>query len=166
MSESIQTTSQSSEQIPSSDTRSIQERIVAEAESWLNTPFIHQGRIKQRGIDCKNFVEFVIGGAGLNGATLPNNYRPREDGSEMLRLLDEHLVMVPTNQRQAGDVLALIDESLAHPDNPRHLVIVQSVTSATTFVIDATAQGVRRHRLDARWLRRIHSTWRVKETAQ
>jgi cell wall-associated NlpC family hydrolase len=40
------------------------ERIVAEAETWLNTPFRHQGRLKGQGVDCVGFISEVAREAG------------------------------------------------------------------------------------------------------
>lgn len=148
----------------------IGDKIALEAESWIGTPFRHQGNIKGRAVDCANFIKACMVAALGAGALrlvepneIPNNYRRCEDGVELLRWLSYCLDIVPTSQRARGHVLALCDDNLREEDVPRHLVIVQEVTQATTFIIDATAQGVRRHRMDARWMRRVHSVWSVHE---
>lgn len=156
------------------------QRIADEAFTWLNTPYVHQGNIKHRAVDCKNFIESVIrdtlaenvkGGTALlevvrkyqalNG--IRNDYKREENGEEMLRILNEHLVEVPKSTRLQGDVIALCDEICREPDIIRHLVIIHKITPVTTYVMNATEYGVRRHRLDGRWERRIHSIWRVNE---
>jgi cell wall-associated NlpC family hydrolase len=35
-----------------SEGNSIRAAVVAEARSWLGTPFHHQGRVKAAGVDC------------------------------------------------------------------------------------------------------------------
>jgi hypothetical protein len=139
----------------------LQERIVEEARSWLHTPFRHQGQVKHVGVDCAQFVALVAKGAGLP-VEIPANYRPREDGTVMLKLLNEHMEMVPLEEVQPGDVLALCDEALRDPDIPRHLVFVTDVTPKTLFIIHASERGIREHRTDSRWRARIHSAWRLK----
>lgn len=139
----------------------LQERIVEEARSWNGTRFQHQGRIKGRGVDCANFVALVAKGAGLP-VEIPANYRPREDGTVMLRLLNEHMELITLEEVQPGDVMALCDESLRDPEIPRHLVFVSDVTPKTIFVVHASEHGVREHRTDSHWRKRIHSVWRLK----
>jgi len=147
-------------------TKSLGDRIAEEARSWVNTPFRHQGRIKGRAVDCANFIYLValapsVGLISPEEEVFINNYRLREDGAEMLFVLHKKLRRVKDGSRQAGDVLAVCDEECREKDVPRHLVIVHQVLSYTTYIIDATERGVRRHRMDGRWERRIHSVWRA-----
>jgi NlpC/P60 family putative phage cell wall peptidase len=142
---------------------SLANRLVSAAESWIGTRFQHQGRIKGLGVDCVGFISEVAKDAGVSGLEIPNDYRPNEDGTVMLQLLNEHMTLVPTDEMQPGDVLAFCDEALQNPDVPRHLAFVQEVAPNTVFIIHASQHGVRRHRIDAAWRRRIHSTWRIQE---
>lgn len=139
------------------------QRLVVEARSWKGTRFQHQGNLKGVGVDCANFVALVARDAGIKDVNIPNNYRPREDGTVMLRLLDEHMEMIEQGEMQPGDVLALCDEGLKHPDVPRHLVFISEVKETTIFVVHASEAGVREHRTNGHWLKRIHSVWRLKE---
>jgi len=139
---------------------SIAENIVNEARTWKNTRFVHQGRLKQIGVDCVGFISEVAKNAGVLGIDIPSDYRPHEDGEIMLRLLRDHLELV--DEMQPGDVIALCDEALQNEDIPRHLAIVTEVKPHTTFVIHASQHGVREHRMDGQWLKRIHSIWRIK----
>lgn len=139
------------------------QRIVEEAETWIGTRFQHQGRIKGLGVDCVNFITEVARDAGVKDLEIPQDYKPHEDGAVMLKLLNEHMSLVPTEEMQKGDVLALCDEALQMPDVPRHLVFVQEITPKTTFIIHASQYGVRRHRMNLHWHSRVHSVWRIKE---
>jgi cell wall-associated NlpC family hydrolase len=136
-------------------------KLVEEARSWKGTRFQHQGMIKGVGVDCAHFIALVARDSGID-IEIPHDYRPREDGTVMLRLLNEHMEMVPTEDAQAGDVLALCDEALRDKDVPRHLVFVSDVTPKTMFIVHASERGVREHRTDAHWKARIHSAWRLK----
>jgi cell wall-associated NlpC family hydrolase len=135
-------------------------KIVNEARTWRGTPFRHQGRLKHQAIDCVGFISEVAKNAGVLGVEIPSNYRPHEDGSVMLQLLDEHLELV--DEMQPGDVIALCDEAIRDPEIPRHLAIVTEVKPHTTFIIHASQHGVREHRMDSAWTKRIHSIWRIK----
>lgn len=140
------------------------ERIVAEAETWIGTPFRHQGNLKGIAIDCAHYVANVANVAlGTERILIPHDYKPQEDGVVMMQLLGHNAEFVLTEDRQPGDVLALFDEALRFPDIPRHLVFVKEVTPKTTFIIHASQRGVVAHRLNGHWLKRIHSVWRLRE---
>lgn len=136
------------------------ENIVTEARTWKGTRFVHQGRIKSVGVDCVGFISEVAKDAGVLNLDIPSNYRPHEDGEIMLRLLNEHMVLV--DEMEPGDVIALCDEALQKPDIPRHLAFVTEVKPHTVFIVHASSAGVREHRIDGLWRRRIHSIWRLK----
>lgn len=138
----------------------LQENIVKEARTWANTRFQHQGRIKGLGVDCVGFIAEVAKAVGVD-VDIPHNYRPRESGDVMLALLNEHMRLV--DEAEPGDVLALIDESLRDPEIPRHLAFVTEVTPKTTFIIHASQHGVKEHRMDSHWTKRIHSIWRIND---
>lgn len=141
------------------------ERIVAEAESYVGTPFLHQGRLKHLGIDCAHFVANVINAVRINSPPIeiPEGYKPQEDGTIMMSMLGANAEFVLTEDRQAGDVIALLEESGGHPDEPRHLVFIKDVTPKTTFIVHVSRHGVRSHRMDSAWMRRVHSVWRAKD---
>lgn len=137
------------------------QRLVDAARTWKGTRFRHQGNLKGIGVDCCNFVSEVAREAGVVGLEIPKNYRPHEDGTIMLQLLREHMELV--EEMQPGDVLALCDEALREPDIPRHLVFVTEIRPQTTMIIHASQSGVKEHRTNAAWLKRVHSIWRIKE---
>lgn len=139
------------------------QRLIEEAETWIGTRYQDQGRLKHHGVDCVGFISGVAKGAGIKTVDIPSNYTSSDDSTVMLQLLNDHMFLVPTEEMQKGDVLALCDEALQDPDIPRHLVFVQEVTPKTVFIIHSSQHGVRRHRIDAAWKRRIHSCWRLTE---
>lgn len=141
------------------------ERIVAEAETYIGTPWKHQGRLRHLGIDCAHFVGNVINAARINSPPIeiPHDYKPREDGRIMMALLGANSEFIMTEDRQAGDVIAILEETGGHTDEPRHLVFIKEVTPKTTFIIHVSRHGVRSHRMDSAWMRRIHSVWRAHD---
>jgi hypothetical protein len=138
--------------------------IVSEARSWLNTPFGHGQAVKGRMVDCAHYIEAVNINAGVTAEPqITEPYRRREDGTVMLRLLKEHLELITIEEAEPGDVIALIDSRLTSPDIPRHLAFMTERRSDGVIrIIHASEHGVREHRMDGHWLRRIHSVWKVK----
>jgi cell wall-associated NlpC family hydrolase len=77
----------------------IRRAIVADARTWIGTPWQHQGRIKGLGVDC---IGFVVGAAQASGlvtadqlASLPANYGRFPHANLFLRTLREHMITVP-----------------------------------------------------------------------
>jgi cell wall-associated NlpC family hydrolase len=54
----------------------IRTAIVAEATTWLGTPFHHQGRVKGAGVDCAMLLAEVYERSGLTPRVDPGYYPP------------------------------------------------------------------------------------------
>lgn len=54
----------------------IRAQVVAEARTWLNTPYHHQGGIKGAGVDCAFFLIRVFHAVGLIPDIDPRPYPP------------------------------------------------------------------------------------------
>lgn len=50
--------------------------VVAEAESWIGTPFHHAGRVKGAGVDCLMLLAEVYERAGVTAHIMPPFYVP------------------------------------------------------------------------------------------
>ena len=50
--------------------------VIAEAMSWLRTPWHHQARVKGAGVDCAQFLAGVFGNLGLVPALDLGHYPP------------------------------------------------------------------------------------------
>ena len=54
----------------------MRERVIAEAESWLGTPFHHEARVKGAGVDCLMLLAEVYERAGIVGHVEVPHYPP------------------------------------------------------------------------------------------
>ena len=83
--------------------------IVAEAKSWLGTPYHHGGRVKRAGCDCATFIAEVAIALGL----IPNIDIPRESGAHFLENADpryletvlQYADEIPEADIQPGDLV-------------------------------------------------------------
>jgi cell wall-associated NlpC family hydrolase len=48
--------------------------VIAEARSWLGTPYVHMGRLKGIGVDCAQLMILVYSAAGVVADYVPENY--------------------------------------------------------------------------------------------
>jgi len=60
----------------SSNLPELRDAIIAEASSWLSTPFHHEAQVKGCGVDCGNLLIGVFKGAGLDVPDRVPHYPP------------------------------------------------------------------------------------------
>ncbi len=98
-------------------------KIIAEAHSWLGTPFKHQARVKGKGCDCLGFLM----GMGLktkNGEALKkfdqSNYPKLLTSNILLETLDSLLII--SERIDPGDIILIRINNW-----PQHLALVVEV---------------------------------------
>ena len=131
--------------------------VVAQARSWLGTPFRHQGRLKGVGVDCAGLIIGVGHNFGLSDFDY-RTYSHMPDGKTMRRICKENLDSV--SDMRLGDVLLM-----KFKIHPQHLAIVGD--GGTPFsIIHAYAEARKcvEHRLDQVWMARICGIYRFKGT--
>ena len=83
-------------------------RIVAEALSWLKTPYHHEGRVKGAGVDCGMLLLEVYEAAGLIPHVVPDPY-PHDfhmhRGEEWYKRIVETYMHPCQNPPLPGDVV-------------------------------------------------------------
>jgi NlpC/P60 family putative phage cell wall peptidase len=127
-------------------------QVVAEARTWLGTPYRHQGRLKGVSVDCAGLVVCVFQAFGLDVRDA-EGYSRRADGT-LLGHCESQSARVPSGLQDAGDV------AVFHWNNsPVHLGIL----TAPDQVLHAYAinRVVCEHRLDEKWLRQVACYLRV-----
>lgn len=89
--------------------------VVAEAYTWMGTPWRHQHRTKGVAVDCAGLV---IGVARQLGLVPPDfdftGYGRQADGT-LLAVCEQHMTRLPRDQMAAGDVLVVaVDQDPQH----------------------------------------------------
>ncbi len=138
--------------------------VIEEARTWLGTAFGHQQAIKGVQVDCTNFIARTAEASrALPDVAFESNYRRSADGLTMLAILRDYMDFIQdVADALPADVIALCDEACKHPDVPRHLILLTQV-EPHWMGIHASEHGVREHRLDNNFKRRIHSVWRLRD---
>ena len=138
--------------------------VAAQAELWIDTPFVWQGRVRGHGCDCKGLVAGIAAELGFaEAASLEAMAGDYGDGApvplaRLRRGLAKLFDMVPVADRQPGDVLLVKLRRL-----PQHLAIFAPRDVRPDRAIEAMAGHPGRVR-PADWSTdRIDSAWRWRE---
>ena len=85
------------------------ENIVAEARTWIGTPYRHQASLKGVGCDCLGLLRgvwrAVVGAEPESAPPYSAGWAESGGGEALLDAARRHLVEVPGGAFQAGDVL-------------------------------------------------------------
>ncbi len=140
--------------------------LVAQARSWIGTPFHHQARLKGKGCDCLGLIVGVVDELGIkdgNGVRLAAydevTYSKEPDGAYLAQKLTGLLKEVPVAEARAGD-LGLFKVR----ENPQHLAIFSDYNGALGMIhCYAQARRVVEHRLDDDWKSRLVKVFRWQQ---
>ncbi len=129
---------------------------LAEARTWIGTPYRHQASCKGAGADCLGLLRGVWRALyGAEPAPVPP-YTPDWDeprGDEVLwRAARRHLLARGPGEEAPGDVLLF---RMAPGAVAKHLGIAGRVGPAASFVHAYSRHGVVESPLSAPWKRRI-----------
>jgi cell wall-associated NlpC family hydrolase len=129
-------------------------KIVAEARSWIGTPFHHQGRLKGVGVDCAGLVIEVARSLGLS-AYDETGYATQPDGVSLKRSCDAQMQRI--DKYGPGDVVLF-----AFARHPQHLGIVGDYAAGGLSLIHAYAPNgkVVETIFDSVWIRRTVQAYR------
>ena len=108
-------------------------QIVAEARTWLGTPYQHQGRLKGVACDCP---APLIGIGRLFGMVAPDfdvtNYSRSPDGWSLEAHCDQWMTRIPRERMAPGDAILL-----RWGGDPQHLGIVGDYVHGGLSIIHA-----------------------------
>ncbi len=135
---------------------SVAERAVAEARTWIGTPYVHQASCLQAGSDCLGLLRGVWRALyGDEPETVPpytQDWSEPQRDEILLRAAGRLLIWKPTVQEAEGDVLLFRMRS-GHV--AKHLGIQSSVGANRRFIHAYSGHRVTESALTDPWRRRI-----------
>ncbi len=138
---------------------------VAEARSWLGTPFKHQGCLKGVACDCIGLAKGVGLALGLSTydpdtpeAKAYANYPLLPDSKRMREALGTWLVSIPVPEATLADILFL-----AWGREPQHVALITGKGIIHSY---SGVGEVVEHSLDERWQRRVTAAYRYPYFAE
>lgn len=110
--------------------------IVAEARSWLGTPWVHQHCAKGVGVDCAQLVMAVGEALGLLPAGVATRDYGRHPDGTIERMCAAHLEPVARDDMKPGDVVVVRVAT-----QPQHLGIVGDYQHGGLSIIHASGRA-------------------------
>ena len=136
----------------------LRQKILAEARTWLDVPFRHQGRNRAHGIDCVGLVIKVAEEFNLLGGFDVSDYRREPDQYKFLDHFKEQMSEKLPADRKPGDVLLMRDRVFTC-----HSVFYDVVNGKEMIVHSfATRRKVVEEELTDEWRRNITHCFEYK----
>lgn len=126
---------------------------LAAAESYVGTPFHHQGRLPGVGLDCAGLVVCALRAAGVEVQDVAGYGRIPRQGL-FLRMVEAHCDRIVFDELQDGDLCMFRFRS-----EPQHLAIYRGGQLIHAL---SDAGRVTVHDLDGTWRARLTGCWRVR----
>lgn len=140
--------------------------IVNEARRWKGTPFVHQGRILGKGVDCVGFGIKIRENLTGKKDIYPKNYSHNPETWTMKQDMDNELIIKDKDNIQIGDVLLLNTINSPNPNIEAHHLAVVVPYSEKSFGIIHCGNRIGKvieHRLDDKWFKMIERVYQLPE---
>lgn len=134
----------------------LRRQVILRAESFIRTPFAHQGRCPGVGLDCIGVVDLSIRAVFPNFQSAPTNYEQISDGKWIIQELERRCDRVEFRDILPADILgfAFVNGYL------QHLALAWGAGRMIH-----TWRGSRqcmKQDISRSWMNDLHSCWRVR----
>ena len=133
--------------------------IVAEARTWLGTPFKHQARLKGVGVDCGGVPVGIAKTLGLSYNDGQGYARVPSNG-QFRSLLASCLDVITLADVQPGDLM-----SFAFMSEEQHIAVVSQLDPIRLIHAWEAIGRCVENDFDAVWQRRLRGCWRFRGMA-
>ncbi len=127
----------------------IRDRIVAEARSWIGTPYHHHGTVKGAGVDCAMLPQAVYTALGLMAPAdfgeYPTQWHLHHDEERYLAIVTRYAAEIAEDQAEPGDfVLFRVGRTFAHGGvvvDPARRTMIHASMEARAVILERWDAG-------------------------
>ncbi|RLJ20809.1 peptidase P60 [bacterium endosymbiont of Escarpia laminata] len=130
------------------------DQVIAEARTWVGTPFGHQGRIKGRRVDCAGVIIGVARALGLSQFD-SRDYGRSPNPERMGAILRSELIEIPVIDAEPGCVFWM-----AFDADPQHVAIYTGTNLIHAY---SMAEKCVEHRMDSQLRTKIRAAFQFKK---
>ena len=140
--------------------------IVAEALTWIDTPYQHQAMLKGVGCDCIGLIGGVALACNVQGASdwardpRFKGYGRLPDPKPLLQACNEYLIAIPHQRAALGDILLL-----GWSEMPQHFTLISRESPRYILHSYISARRVVENIVDTTWQSRIRGAYRFRGIA-
>jgi cell wall-associated NlpC family hydrolase len=129
--------------------------IVNKAREYIDTPFVHQGRMKNVGVDCAGLCVCVLTELGLILSDV-KNYKRIPDGNVFADTVNKNLTR--KDNMEVGDFLIFAFDS-----EPQHIAIVSQLNPLKIIHSYQKVGKVVEHNAGRFWEQKIRGCFEIKK---
>lgn len=131
--------------------------IVSAARAYLDTPYLHQGRMKGCGVDCAGLLMCVAYDLKIRDVRV-SDYGRQPDSARARSIIEQHMERVRFADIAPGDVL-----SFAIANDVQHYGILTEINPHRFIHAYQTVGKVVEQSLVGPWVRRLRGCYRFPE---
>lgn len=143
---------------------SLVQAVVAEAESWIGTPYRHQASCKGSGADCLGLLRGIwrefYGAEPVIVPAYSADWSEPQGDEALWKASSKHLKSCKGGELGLGDILLF---RMRASSVAKHLGIVSSVGVNPSFIHAYSGQGVVKSPLSEPWARRVVARFEFPE---
>lgn len=129
---------------------------VTTARSFIGTPFMHQGRLPGKALDCAGLVVCAARACGLEVSDR-SGYPDVPDSGEFIRCIEENCDRIDFNDLLPGDLMVF-----AWTRHPQHVAIVTQLLPFQIVHAWSDAGRTVENGFDDYWRRRLRGCYRLR----
>ena len=131
----------------------IADDFVAAARAYIGTPFHHQGRMPDVGLDCAGVIVCAAAACGIFIEDQQGYGRIPSNGL-LQQAVEKHCVRVDTSSVETGDIMLF-----AFRNEPQHLAVYDHGLLIHAY---SDVNRVVENSFDETWQHRLRGCWRLK----
>lgn len=114
--------------------------VVTCARTWIDTPYLHQARLKGVGVDCAGLIICVARELGIVEPDFDvSGYARQPDGVSLIGWCEQSMTEIRRDQMQPGDVVVVAFDSA-----PGHMGIVADYVHGGLSIVHALGVTAKR----------------------
>jgi NlpC/P60 family putative phage cell wall peptidase len=135
--------------------------IIQYARQWIDTPYVHQGRLLGTGCDCAGFLVGIGEKFDYEPEDL-QNYSPIPQQKQLEELIDKQLVRIGLDQIAPADIVLM---NFYKSTNPHHIGLITDYYGGGLGMIHCYQNigKVVEHVLSDKWKQRIQIAYRFPD---
>ena len=141
------------------------EQVVASARALVGTPWKHQGRNPEIGIDCVGLVVVVCRQHGIPIEDR-ERYRRFANGPEIIEIADKVARRIDKDEIRPGDALVMSMQGRGYPDHAGFVGEIDGRNTVIHSYVDVGRSRVIEHGIDAALMEKVIAAYRFTEDTE